>query len=74
MNIVLFGALKDYINKKIANGELAKGDPGKSAYEIAVDIGAFAGTEEEWLASIETTRDLKPLTEQEILQIVQKAL
>lgn len=29
----------------------AKGDPGKSAYEIAVEQG-FVGTEEEWLASL----------------------
>lgn len=74
MNIIMFAALKDYINKKIVNGEVAKGDPGKSAYEVAVDIGAFAGTEEEWLASIETTRDLKPLTENEVRQIVRQAL
>ena len=29
----------------------AKGDPGKSAYEIAVEHG-YEGTEEEWLASL----------------------
>lgn len=29
----------------------AKGDPGKSAYEIAVDNG-FIGTEQEWLDSL----------------------
>lgn len=29
----------------------AKGDPGKSAYEVAVDQG-FVGTEEEWLESL----------------------
>lgn len=29
----------------------AKGDPGESAYEIAVDHG-YVGTEEEWLASL----------------------
>lgn len=29
----------------------AKGDPGKSAYEIAVEHG-YVGTEEEWLASL----------------------
>jgi hypothetical protein len=29
----------------------AKGDPGKSAYEIAVEHG-FVGTEEEWLESL----------------------
>ena len=29
----------------------AKGDPGKSAYEIAVENG-YVGTEEEWLASL----------------------
>ena len=29
----------------------AKGDPGESAYQIAVDHG-FVGTEEEWLASL----------------------
>ena len=30
----------------------AKGDPGKSAYEIAVEHG-YVGTEEEWLASLQ---------------------
>lgn len=29
----------------------SKGDPGKSAYQVAVDNG-FSGTEEEWLASL----------------------
>lgn len=32
-------------------GNITKGDPGKSAYEIAVEHG-FVGTEEEWLASL----------------------
>ena len=31
--------------------DTSKGDPGKSAYEIAVDNG-YAGTEEEWLESL----------------------
>ena len=30
----------------------SKGDPGKSAYQVAVDNG-FSGTEEEWLASLD---------------------
>lgn len=34
-----------------ATGKGEKGDPGKSAYEIAVDSG-FSGTETEWLASL----------------------
>lgn len=73
MDIVSLSLLKGYINKKIVDGEVAKGDPGKSAYEVAIDTGTFSGTEEEWLASIETTRDLKPLTEAEVLQIIRKS-
>lgn len=34
-----------------------KGDPGKSAYEVAVDNG-FEGTEEEWLESLKGEGDL----------------
>lgn len=37
--------------EEVEFGEGAKGDDGKSAYEIAVDNG-FEGTEEEWLESL----------------------
>lgn len=37
-------------------GDVAKGEPGKSAYEIAVEHG-FEGTEEEWLAYVQANAD-----------------
>lgn len=37
-------------------GDVTKGDPGKSAYEIAVEHG-FEGTEEEWLAYVQANAD-----------------
>src|SRR5699024_8766786 len=43
------GTWKKEINLKGKQGD--KGDPGKSAYQVAVDNG-FEGTEEEWLASL----------------------
>src|SRR5690606_14117928 len=46
--------LFDEIESLIANGGLpgAKGDPGDSAYDIAV-INGFLGNEVQWLASLE---------------------
>ena len=41
------------VNESLDNGDFdgEKGDPGKSAYDIAVK-GGFKGTEEEWIASL----------------------
>jgi hypothetical protein len=53
MDIVTYAILKKYIKASLS--EIAstglKGDPGKSAYEIAVDNG-FEGTEAEWVESL----------------------
>lgn len=49
------------------------GEPGKSAYEIAVEHG-FEGSEEDWLASLkgekatEGHRDLRAIKEKQVLQ------
>ncbi len=37
-------------------GDVTKGEPGKSAYEIAVEHG-FEGTEEEWLSYVQANAD-----------------
>lgn len=40
-----------YTKDSLEGAGALKGDPGKSAYEVAVDEG-YSGTEEEWLASL----------------------
>lgn len=40
--------------KLLNNRDMYKGDPGKSAYEVAIANG-FEGTEEEWLKSLKAT-------------------
>lgn len=42
---------KKYTQDSLEGAGALKGDPGKSAYEVAVDEG-YSGTEEEWLASL----------------------
>lgn len=42
---------KKYTEDSLEGAGALKGDPGKSAYEVAVDEG-YSGTEEEWLASL----------------------
>lgn len=49
-------ANKDVSVKMILKGD--KGDPGESAYQIAVDHG-FIGTEQEWLDSLKGTCEYK---------------
>lgn len=44
--------LKRYVNETIINNDGLKGEPGKSAYEIAVDNG-FEGNESEWINSLQ---------------------
>lgn len=44
-------ASKKYTEDSLEGAGALKGDPGKSAYEVAVDEG-YSGTEEEWLASL----------------------
>ena len=49
MDLITLALAKQYTNQVAGSG--VKGDPGKSAYEIAVENG-FQGTEQEWLASL----------------------
>lgn len=52
IDIQTISFLKRYVNETISGlGEL-KGDPGKSAYEIAKDNG-FEGSESEWIESLQ---------------------
>ena len=49
MDITTLALAKAYTNEVAGSG--VKGDPGKSAYQIAVENG-FQGTEQEWLDSL----------------------
>lgn len=49
MDITTLALAKAYTDEVAGSG--VKGDPGKSAYEIAVEQG-FTGTEQEWLSSL----------------------
>ena len=51
MDIITYALLKKYVKASLAGAGALKGDPGKSAYEIAVQKG-FSGTEEQWIASL----------------------
>lgn len=42
---------KAYTRKSLAGAGALKGEPGKSAYQVAVDNG-FEGTEQEWLETL----------------------
>lgn len=51
--------LADHVIVELDGNDWAKGDRGKSAYEVAVDNG-FVGTEAEWLHSLQV--EVSPLT------------
>lgn len=54
MDIITYALAKKYIKASLAGaGALKgdKGDPGKSAYEIAVKNG-YSGSEQEWISSL----------------------
>ena len=54
MDIITYALAKKYIKASLAGaGALKgdKGDPGKSAYEIAVKNG-YSGSEQEWITSL----------------------
>lgn len=54
MDVVTYALAKKYIKASLAGaGALKgdKGDPGKSAYEIAVKNG-YSGSEQQWIASL----------------------
>ena len=46
-----YSVLKRLIKSTLAGAGALKGEDGKSAYQIAVELG-FVGTEEEWIASL----------------------
>lgn len=46
-----YAVLKGYIKATLAEAGALKGEDGKSAYQLAVELG-FVGTEEEWIASL----------------------
>lgn len=51
MDIVTYALFKKYVKASLAGAGALKGDPGKSAYEIAVSHG-FSGSEEQWIESL----------------------
>jgi len=70
MDEMTFGAvcsyLKDYISKTLAGAGALQG---KSAYQIAVQNG-FAGTEQQWLASLKgSPGETESMTNQDIQNI-----
>lgn len=50
IDVVTYALIKKYLNGG-AGGGSGSGEPGKSAYDIAVENG-FEGTQEEWLDSL----------------------
>lgn len=46
-----YATMKNYIKDTLAGAGALKGEPGKSAYQVAIERG-FIGTEEDWLASL----------------------
>lgn len=52
IDIQTISFLKRYVNETIFETGGLKGDPGKSAYEIAKDNG-FEGSESEWVESLQ---------------------
>ena len=52
IDIQTISFLKRYVNETISGTGGLKGDPGKSAYEIAKDNG-FEGSESEWVESLQ---------------------
>lgn len=59
MDIVTYALAKRYIEKSLAGAGALKGEPGKSAYEIAVEQG-FSGSEAEWLDSLKGSAGITP--------------
>ena len=55
IDLVTLALAKKYTKAAIAGAGGIKGEDGKSAYQIAVENG-FAGTSEEWLASLKGER------------------
>ena len=52
IDIITYALLKKYIKASLAGAGALKGEPGKSAYEIAVEKYNFSGTEQEFIESL----------------------
>lgn len=58
-NAITYGASKKYVEKTIKGAGGLQGTPGKSAFEIAKEIG-FEGTEEDWIKSLQGEDGISP--------------
>lgn len=66
MDLFTIAYVKNMAKNNIIHDEGCKGEPGDSAYEIAVQHG-FEGTEQEWLNSIYMNPEDQWITLDEIL-------
>lgn len=51
MDLITYALLKKYIKASLAGAGALKGEPGKSAYEVAVENG-YSGSEQQWISSL----------------------
>ena len=51
MDIITYALLKKYVQASLNNAGALKGDPGMSAYDLAV-VNGYSGSETEWLNSL----------------------
>lgn len=51
MDLITYALLKKYVKASLAGAGALKGEPGKSAYEIAVENG-YSGSEQQWISSL----------------------
>lgn len=59
MDIITYALAKRYIERSLAGAGALKGEPGKSAYEVAVENG-FSGSETEWLNNLKGSAGATP--------------
>ena len=51
MDLVTYALAKRYVKASLAGAGALKGDPGESAYEVAVRNG-YSGSEQDWISSL----------------------
>ena len=51
MDLISYALLKKYVKASLAGAGALKGEPGKSAYEVAVENG-YSGSEQQWISSL----------------------
>lgn len=71
MDLFTIAYVKNMTKNNVIHDENCKGEPGDSAYEIAVQNG-FVGTEEEWLNMIYTDPQDRWYTLDEMLNLQEK--